>query len=179
MSAFLTFAVEETYGTAPAAPTPELKVLAEAKRLVEDARDRRRRRLIAAHRSVLDRITYRPGYVLDLRLDLTDPADAPPTMSLWVGMPTFNAEARDATGRHLRDEGMMIWNFGTRPLEDIVSDLDMLLWVEKVTKDLEDHERAEWLRMDGRPLREPHPELLRLAPVGDGTFTRESRAWLP
>lgn len=44
-----------------------------------------------------------------------------------------------------------------------------LAWIFDVVSQRELHEVEEWLRLEGRPLREPHPERYRRGILGDGT----------
>lgn len=125
---------------------------------------------------LLEHVTYKPGYSLHLRHARAG-REASAQQSMWRFNPDYYlsmsdgptvlqviAHVRDASGQH---PGMI----------DVVSQTFLepvhfndghhfMSWLRVVIGEFEQHERDEWLRVDGRLLVEPHNVDLREVPGG-------------
>src|SRR5882724_12273867 len=98
-------------------------------------------------RSIVRKITYKPGHTIDLQFNLEGEA-----VMLLLSFPVMDAHTGKMTKvatQKLLDEHL--WG---RMNKD-----QALLWIFDEVVGLERHEVCEWLRYDKQPVVEPHPEL--------------------
>jgi len=97
---------------------------------------------LAEARALLRRVTYRPKYVFEIKLE---------PCGLIISM---NACVEDAT----RPNRSLMLGFG-RFVPDLhsLNERAFLAILEQIAEDHDRHERKEWLRLDGVPVSEPHP----------------------
>lgn len=99
-----------------------------------------------------NRLTYKP----DTRLEAFSRPELPGGM---VQLMLVQHKTQDAEGRHPVPSPLMFSR--TLPFEHVLhfSQPSALRWLFGWVGECEAHEIKEWLRLDGRPLLEPHPEL--------------------
>jgi hypothetical protein len=99
--------------------------------------------MIDKYREWLSQISYRPGFTFELVERAAETCVLVTLKTVDVAAPAVEAHIQVSRG----------W------LGSAMSEQQFFLWVASVIRQLEDHERAEWLRYGGLPIQNPHPEL--------------------
>lgn len=97
--------------------------------------------------AVAKKLTYRPGWWFELYVD---PSDA-----LVFRCGTWEPDSENPAGQSVP---VTFTEARTRQEWEHWEEAQFLWWVREVLKKRVLHELDEWLRLDGRPLVEPHPE---------------------
>jgi hypothetical protein len=103
--------------------------------------------------ALIQRVTYKPGWKLRTTVE--------PAVRGW-GFPvvrvqlTYRAPASDGSGASVEFHGEASLSVDDRTEPDRV-----LAWLTAFIQRSELHEMDEWLKVDGKHVRDPHPEMLR------------------
>lgn len=94
---------------------------------------------------IMDRVSYKPGWVIDLcvPLDVVELRVACTQPDVLTGLPTT------------------VHTVQQLPLDrfNMMSDDQVYSWIGTALMRLEEHEFDEWFKVDGRHVFDPHPEL--------------------
>jgi hypothetical protein len=113
---------------------------------------------VARVRKLIERVTYKPDYSLVVA------SEFPVSGVQFPVLIQFNIFHPEPDVNHPSATAMI--SYGARLDEDHLeqmSDAQILEWIYHQLVKREIHEVREWFRMDGVPVRDPHPELKKKA----------------
>jgi hypothetical protein len=134
-------------------------------------------------RKLVARITYKPGTIIEVHRSNFG-------VTIVVFLDTFDSEKSKLKCVRAKKEQ---WEtkaeyvertcvslgreFSRRTLRDL-TEQQILAQIENLLLEIERHEIAEWLRVDGMPVQEPHPEIKESSCAISGQVRLDSGLWI-